>query len=200
MCCEQPRLPQWELPLEIPADANLAVLGWRVQPAPVDAGPPEEFVRVFSEALIRHARVSFFAPAPQRPWLLDRWLSRSRGATRVLIHTSDAGQLRQLFTNPELDWCLRATAAFLSPLDAPAPVLGIEDLERALAGRAYADWRARGISGLVLPGVDGQVLGAYAADASLWRPWKDGLCAAARGRGIEWRDVSEDDFARALAG
>jgi hypothetical protein len=94
---------------------------------------------------------------------------------------------------------LRATAAFLSPLDAPAPVLGIEDLEHALAGRAHDGWRARGICGLVLPGVDGHVLGAYAFDASRWRRWKDGLSAATWRHAIEWREVTESDFARALA-
>lgn len=107
--------------------------------------------------------------------------------------------MRQFFASPDFDWSLRATAAFLSPIDAPAPVLSIEDLENALAGRCYDRWPARGIVGLVMPGVDGQVLGAYAFNASVWRLWKEGLCEEARRHGIAWRDVDENAFARALA-
>ena len=198
LCCEPPRLPQWELPLELPPDATVALLGWLVSPATVDAGLPDGFARLLADVLTQHVRVSFFTGAPQRRGLLARWFSPSAAKPGALVHTRDPRRVHALFASPAFDWSLRATAAFLSPPDAPAPALAGENLENALAGRAYDGWRARGVVGLVMPGVDGQVLGAYAFDTSAWTRWKDSLREAARRHDIDWRDVDEDAFVRAL--
>jgi hypothetical protein len=177
----------------------VALLGWLVRPATVDAGLPDGFAQLLADVLTQHVRVSLFSGAPQRRGLLERWFSHPHAKPGALVHTRDPGRVREFFASTAFDGSLRATAAFLSPLDAPAPELAGEDLENALAGRAYDGWRARGIVGLVMPGVDGQVLGVYAFDTSAWTRWKEGLRETARRHDIEWRDVDEDAFARALA-
>jgi len=56
-----------------------------------------------------------------------------------------------------------------------------------------------GVTGLLVPGVDGDVAGLYTFSDDLWTASIDALGTACQGAGVECRNVTETEFAELLA-
>jgi hypothetical protein len=181
----EPRGARWQLGALPPAVGTLTLLGWRLEPEPVDAGVPPPVAKVLARALTAVARVTFPSSSAGRPatagWTArgGEWLcalgggvrgrlaaaAQQRPAEPVLLSTREPETVLQLFDDPVYPWWLQGQVALLS---APAHALPPPD-RISLTALLSDDWAgqaaALGVEGAVRPGVDGDVAGIWSRDA-----------------------------------
>jgi hypothetical protein len=187
LLCKAAREPCWQLPP--PPSGTLGLIGWRLAQQEVDAGVPEDVASLLTRALTAVAWVTF--PSSSEPTSsvetvvrplepagvkerLDTVLSRAPSKF-FLVSTRRPEVARSLFDDPAFPWWLQGQMVILTPADGPTPNL---DRRSLLAMMNEAQWPAHetasavGISALVRPGVDGDVVGIVAStegfDQVLW--------------------------------
>jgi hypothetical protein len=170
----------WQLPL--PPAAERALIGWKLASPPVDAGVPPPVARVLATALCQLGTVTFPARL-RRP----RWRS-TRDPTEVA-----AG----VFEGDLFSWDLQGQVVALSP-PGTSPRLNDDHLDVGIDPLLFGELETLGATGLLLPGVDGDVAGLYTFSPRAMRALEDALASAARDAGSELITVEEAAFIRLL--
>lgn len=176
---------RWELPVAVSAGLRRCLIGWQTSPPPVDAGIPEDVARLLASTLVSHALVTF----PTR--------TGRRGFS--FVHASRADDAQRAFNAEYFNWSQRGQVIFLSLAEAPPPALSEEHLRLATDGESLHKLAGAGVTGVVLPGVDGDVAGIYTFTYNLRGELLAGLRAACERAGVQFRDVTEAELAEALA-
>jgi hypothetical protein len=149
---------RWRLPVAV---GDRCLIGWKVMPDAVDAGPPDVVERLLMEVLCRQGAVA--VPVAIRPPAGQALVARRWELHRHFdwVTTTDPQEARQrIFDGDHFSWSEQAQVAIL--LRAGAPVsLGAEHLDLATQPSLFASLAAAGATGVLLPGVDGAVAGLY---------------------------------------
>jgi hypothetical protein len=130
-------------------------------------------------------------------------LLRSLPAGMTIASTREAALARCMFNQADYPWTLQAQAVLLSaaPIDSTtftrAMWIAILDGEWEEQIEAL---RSAGVTGLIRPGVDGDVAGVFALTQECFDALHAALERAALSAGLTWSVLSEADFASALAG
>jgi hypothetical protein len=172
---------EWQLPL-LPA-AERTLIGWEVDPKPVDAGVPSVVAGVLATALCRHTTLSF--PAALTPHRTRDVAWKSTGDPREAA----AG----IFEGNLFSWELQGQVVILSSPGTTLP-LNQGHLNVATDPAVVDDLDQLGAIGLLLPGVDGDVAGLYTFAPRDMQALEAALASAARSVGGELISVDEADF------
>jgi hypothetical protein len=175
---------QWQLPMKLAPEVRHCVVGWQTTPPLIDAGVPDDVARILVSALLKHALVTF----PVRS-----------GGGISFVHTCRADVALQAFHTEYFDWSQRGQVIFLSPVDAPSPRVSEAHLDLAQDGERFLTLTDFGITGIVLPGVDGDVAGIFTFAGKLLDELLAALRAACEDAGAGFRNVTEAELAGALA-
>jgi hypothetical protein len=174
---------RWELPLA-PSPVESCLLGWRVVPISTHAGVPEVVAGILANTLVKHALVTF--------------PTRAKGRVR-LVHASHADDVRRAFDTEYFDWTQRGQVMFLSPPDSSPPEISESHLAMTQDGARLHTLAAIGVTGVVLPGVDGDVAGIYTFAGGLQDALLSSLRMACAGVGATCRVVTDAELAEELA-
>lgn len=167
---------RWELP-SVASSMQSCLIGWRSAPA-VDAGIPEWAADLLARTMVKHALVTF--PV------------RTGGRTRF-VHASRADEARAAFNAEHFDWTQRGQVIVLSPPHSP-PELSESHLHMAGDGARLKTLSNLGATGVLLPGVDGDVAGLYTFSSDLQNVLLASLKTACRDFGAGFRRVTETEF------
>jgi hypothetical protein len=193
--------PEWQLPVSgIPGERLL--VGWKVVPEMVDAGPPLAAAKVLATVLFRHARLTFpsaiRAPVAAgllpRKWRLNRHFQWSTAAS-----AKDACQ--SIFYADSFSWSLQSQVVILSQAVAPLPnPLPLDERHLHLRSEPglFGELAEAGALGVMLPGVDGDVAGLYFFTSDLARVVRDDLDSEARKTGARCAVATDETFRRFL--
>lgn len=184
LVCVDYREPIWELPIAVAPGVTRGLIGWQTSPSPVDAGLPPAVASLLASALTEHALLSF---------------PEIEGRRTVFVNARGAEVARRAFDSEYFDWSRRAQVIFLSPREAPPPSLSDVHLRLSQDAQSMHELSGAGVTGLLLPGVDGDVAGLYTFNDDLWNESIAALRMACQGAGVEWRSVTETEFAELLA-
>jgi hypothetical protein len=184
LVCLNPRESKWELPIELGAAVSSYLVGWKAASPQVEAGIPDVAAEILAKSLVDFSLVTF---------------PRRTGRHLAFAHTRRSEDVRRALMADDYDWSLRAQVIFLTPPEAPPPKLSQEDLRQAGIGKEFFRLIDKGIAGLVLPGVDGDVAGVYLFSESLVGPSLRSLKRACEEEGVQFREVTEDELTDYLA-
>jgi hypothetical protein len=176
---------RWELPIEVAAGLCRCLVAWQVNPPPVDGGVPEGVAKVMASTLVSQALVTF--------------PTRTRNLGISFVHASHAGDMQQAFDAEYFIWSQRGQVIFLSPAQAPPPTLSEKHFHLATNGDSLHKLADTGVTGVVLPGVDGDVAGIYTFTSQLLKELLTGLRAACDRIGAQFQEVTEAELSEALA-
>lgn len=152
---------EWQLPTGAKLAAQRELVGWSVDQEEVEATVPQVVARLLTMGLCRHAvltfasaiRAPFGATLVPRRWKLGqhfRWIS-----------TSDPEEAADgIFYADLFSWNQQGQVVVLSQHDSK-PALEEHHLELANNEAAFGELARAGHIGVMLPGVDGQVVGLY---------------------------------------
>jgi hypothetical protein len=188
---------EWQLPTQVPVAERL-LLGWRIVPEPVDEGPPLEVARLLVSAVARHATLTFAsatrtAAGAKRP--PSRWRLRDNFVWTTGTSVDDA--VEGIFHADFFPWNLQGQVVILGPPDAP-PTVDERYLQLQSEPALFAELKAAGAAGALLPGVDGAVIGLYFFDSSVSGALQRELVNLVRGGGGECVVARGEDFAAQL--
>jgi len=196
----------------------MTLIGWRQVPESIDAGVPKDVAAVLARALTSVARVTF-PSSVVHPSVTPVWSSfgedlirgltwkglggiakaafKGRPKEVVLMSTRQPATAASLFDDAGYPWWLQGQVAVLSAPDAAPPDVDLETLGALIDG----DWTrladsvaARGIDGIVRPGVDGDVAGLLSFSERVEQDFLASLEGESRLAGFEWAVVAEDAF------
>jgi len=176
--------PKWELPVDTGRGVQRCMIGWVTDPPPVDTGVPVDVARMLSGVLVNHAVVNY---------------PRKVNKSASIVHAVTAEQAQPAFEDEYFDWTQRGQVILLSPPNTPSPAISERSLEVARDPARLHRLCDDGFSGVMLPGVDGDVAGVYTCAAGLRDSLLESLEAACRDIGARFRKVAEDQFADELA-
>jgi hypothetical protein len=174
---------RWELPL-VPSPVQSCLVGWRIAPISTDAGVPDGVARILANTLVKHALVTF--------------PTRTGGRVRF-VHASHADDVRRAFDTEYFDWTQRGQVMFLSPPDSPPPKISESHLDIAQDGARLHTLAGMGVTGVVLPGVDGDVAGIYTFAGGLQDALLTSLRIVCADVGATCRVVTGAELAEELA-
>ena len=192
------------------------LLAWRVNPRPVDDGPPQSLSLAIAEALsacgwVVHLSASWERGLkPRHGWVRsEKHPTQWRHAVRPLFFcgvspswrgltltaTRDPAAVIEAF---ETNWCLQAQMLFLLPPGDLPPVdrSAFRSLLRGTPPSIRSLTGTPALRGVVLPGVDGDVAQITTFDPGLWPEFEPALIAAAKARGISVRHTTEAEALR----
>jgi hypothetical protein len=162
-----------------------SLIGWRVRPEPVDGGAPPLVAALLCRAICDFATVSF--------------LSGDRSAPPFsLASTTDPAIASRLFDEANYPWTQHGQIALLSPHNAGPPVLARRQIRELHEQRNPGVAKRAGFTGVLLPGVDGDVAGLWVFDPVAKRRLMDALrnqCVAA---GCRLEVLPEEMFRKKL--
>ena len=223
LVCRDPRGSHWQLGTLPPPQGPLTLIGWRQLPEPTDSGVPQEVAAVLARALTAVARVTFPSSAIDVP-VGEAWSAHGDDMVReltsqgagghaktilkgrpnkvVLVSTRAPATVMTAFDDAQYPWWMQGQVLMLSAVDAEPPDV---DLEKLFAffdeewTRQAAALSARGLVGVMRPGVDGDVAGLLALADAIGRAFLGSLEHEARLAGMNWEVVDERTFAERLA-
>ena len=185
------------------------LIGWSLQ-GKVDAGVPDYAASVVASALTALYEVSFptaSEPPPDRASrvleiqsasLWNRALGRGK---QWLVITRDPLLVQAAFDDEHFPWWHQGQVLLLS--SEGAPIDASASLVRSLLRKPFHTPRSvllrHHVAALVVPGVDGDVIGVRAASDATRRACFDAIESAATRTGVALRTVNESDFSGALA-
>lgn len=176
---------QWELPIGQTNGVQRCLVAWKINPLPTDSGIPDEVAKILASTLASQALITF----PTHKSL--------RGIS--FVHTNNFEDVREAFGADYFVWSCRGQVIFLSPKESSPPVLFRKHLELATDSKSLFKLTDRGVTGIVLPGVDGDVAGIYTFNDKL----RDALLAELKARceqsDVPFHEVSELELIEALA-
>lgn len=184
---------EWRLPVRQVAGSRL-LIAWSASEQRVDAGVPDFAAEAMTNAWFRSAAVTYpvalRAPTGalmlRRKWQLGRHFEWATARSPIRART-------QVFDADYFSWAQQGQVVILSPLGAPFRATQAH-LEVANDPSAFEQLASAGALGVVLPGVDGQVLGLYSFTASFERSVCLALEAAAEEQGASATTVTEQDI------
>lgn len=162
------------------------LIGWDVEPPPVDAGVPPAVADILVRGLCRQAALSY--PRGRRAGRDFAWKS-----------TQDAREaIPEIFESAAFPWELQGQVVVLST---PGTQLALDEhhLEVIARPELFATLHALGATGLLLPGVDGDVAALYTFASADMPTLTAVLSALAEESGADCVSVTEPDFARSGA-
>lgn len=181
---------EWQLPTEVPGARVL--FGWDVAPPPVDAGVPRAVADVLVRWLCRQATLSYpSAPASGQP-AGGRRLRAGRDFDWKSTQDARAA-IPAIFESPTFPWELQGQVVVLSP-PGTSLVLGEHHLEVITRPELFATLQALGATGLLLPGVDGDVAALYAFAPTHMPTLTGVLSALAEESGAACASLTEAEF------
>jgi hypothetical protein len=188
--------PEWQLPL--PPDAERRLIGWKVAPPPVDGGVPPAVADLLAAALCSRATLTF--PAAVRAAGRHGPFDGSWRLGRDFVWTSTRDPRRAaagVFEGDPFSWTLQGQVVVLSP-PGSSPELTEGHLQVGAAPPVLDDLQRLGATGLLLPGVDGDVAGLYTFADRDMQALEEALASAARKLGGDFLSVDETAFAQSL--
>jgi hypothetical protein len=159
------------------------MVAWRAVPPPLDAGVPESVRRLLARALVSQALVTF---------------PEGRGSKFTFIQTDQAEEAQRAFDAEYFDWTQRGQAIFLSPLKSSPPSLVKRHIEIAFKPEGFSKLAGLGVTGLILPGVDGDVAGIYTFGAGFQKELVDSVRHECDRAHVGFRKVTENDLIQEL--
>jgi hypothetical protein len=220
--CREPHSAQWQLG-PFPAAGRAMLIGWKLIPAPSDAGIPAAVAVILANAMTALARVTFLCSGSAQsatanwspmgddlirkiegdgPLARAKALRKGLPARMVLWSTQRPEIAQRLFEDADYPWWLQGQLVLLSKSDLPPPDLDLKTLI-GLLGEDWMAWPARleatGVLGVMRPGVDGDVAGIVLVTDRFERDLLVTLEREVRLRGLDWTTMAERDFAEALA-
>lgn len=215
--CLDARSQRWQLGIPSVGQYPLILLGWSSSPATVDAGVPGRIAAVLAQALTQSALVTFPCSRKALPSPCEGETIRSLGSGGVigqlksslagtpaeilLLSTRRPESAQRMFEDGAFPWWMQGQIVLLSAPDGAPP-----DLDRAaLLALLGEDWRRRiapgtGMLGMIRPGVDGDVAGFQPLAEGFGEVLLSHLEREIVVAGWEWAILSEEGFARRLAG
>lgn len=220
LLCLEPRAPHWELG-PLPAAAGpVALLRWRVDPAPADGGMPVQVQHLLARTFCAEGWMTFPRPDSQPAADVDDDAPAAGPRTRVLRPKAGAGRLTDLvqgrwtrtdwlatrdpavalaaFEDPAHPWWLRGQVVLLSDAERGIPVVG----DKLLDHFTGPDWAAdaallerHGVDGVLRPGVDGDVAALLVPCPARRERWLKRLAAECRAAGAALEIVDETGLA-----
>lgn len=216
--CANPVNTFWQLGSLSPVKDEIMLFGWRQPNKSIDSGIPKEISVIFAKALVSTARVSF--PVFEVPigTLKNKedqvCILRTKGlierieamlkhipSSVLLLSTCHQEIVVKSFEDSFYSWCLQGQVVLLSKPDAPPPNID----RRTLLSLINTDWIKRavhldsiGISGVLRPGVDGDVIGILFLSNSFKQMLLEALAYQAQLAKFDWSLLSEYNFANNL--
>jgi hypothetical protein len=181
---ENPPSAIWKLPPPSEAGEYL-LIGWRVYPEPVDGGVPPMVAEVLAGALCNCATVSFLSDDFQRPRF-------------TLFSTLDPRVAIALFDDAAYPWTQHGQLALLSGKDTPPPDLTAKQIRALTEHRNPDAAKQAGFTGMLLPGVDGDVAGLWIFDPAAKRQFMKALLRGCEAAGYPLSTTTEDEFRESL--
>ena len=181
---------EWQLPTDVPGARVL--IGWRVEPPPVDAGVPPVVADVLVRGLCRQALLSYPSASASANSASGRRLRAGRDFDWK--STQDAREaIPEIFESPAFPWDLQGQLVVLSH-PGTRLVLDERHLEVVARPELFATLQALGATGLLLPGVDGDVAALYTFDPGDMPTLVGVLSALAEEAGADCVSLTETDF------
>lgn len=216
--CQDARGSRWQLGPLPPRTGRLTLIGWKEPGEQTDAGVPEAVAPVLGRALTSVARVTFPSSNATHPATAE-WLPSNGNLVRALTVSGFAGRIAakwngtptditlmstrhpeaamRLFDDAEFPWWMQGQVALLSSPDRPPPNIETAPL-LALFGEEWSEHAASlaeaGVTGVVRPGVDGDVAGLLSSTEEVEQMVLSALESEARGAGFDWAVLSESAF------
>lgn len=223
--CRDPEGLNRQLVPLLPAIGTITLIGWKRVPEPVDGGVPREVAMMMARAFASVARVTFFgiseAGAISEDWSpLDEDFIRAVGKrglvgrvqqrvdrvpyNAVLISTRKAETVACLFDEPAFPWWLQGQMVLFSSAVGPPPLLDGRSAISLLDGDDNVGQREiclnAGISGMIRPGVDGDVAGFSSLNSSFEAQLLSALEDESMHSGFVWSVLGKDGFGESLTG
>ena len=201
--CLEPRRSEWQLGVLPPPTGRMILIGWREEPAPVDAGVPPEVAAAVARALTSIGRITFLSSAVHAS-AGGGWSPLKRGPGPAdLTSTTDPQTVMQAFDDAAHPWWMQGQVLFLSAADVAPPGLERAQLLALLENEwtaAAGALSARGVIGILRPGVDGDLAGLLTLTADAERASLAALERESRLASFEWSVLTEDAFADRYSG
>ncbi len=202
--CLDPRGAEWQLGALPPPAGRMTLIGWREEPAPVDAGVPRQVAAAVARALTSIGRITFLSSAVHAPAGGGWSPSKKRGpAPAELTSATDPEAVMHAFDDAAHPWWMQGQVLFLSEPGAAAVEIDREQLLALLEN----DWAAaagalpaRGVVAVLRPGVDGDLAGLLTLTAGAERASLAALERESRLASFDWSVLAEDAFAERYRG
>jgi hypothetical protein len=220
--CANPVNTIWQLGPLSSIESDIMLFGWKPPSEPIDGGMPKEVGVVFAKALVSVARVGF--PISKVPMgALETWSNRNEDQVRFLCASNLIERIEAMLKNvpPNVSflstrhqetvvksfedsfysWCLQGQVILLSKPEDPPPNID----RRTLLSLIGINWIKQadilssiGISGILRPGVDGDVIGILFLSNHFKQILLEALAHQARLAEFDWSLLSELDFTNNL--
>lgn len=207
---------QWQL-TGILGTSTSVLCGWQQAPPSVEGGIPNEVAEVISKSMCRDARVSFlFNDADDiakahsngkysiQPIAASTMKAMWSGtpSRAVVVTSNDPKVVNSLFDASYFNWSLQGQIVFLSSLSEPVPDL--KDVLSCASQKKYEDVPLKAIdefslSGIMRPGVDGDVAGFLFRTVSDKESFLRVLREEAESNGMQFKICNEAEFMDSLA-
>ncbi len=216
--CADPVNAHWQLGPLLPAQGHVLLIGWHVLGTSVDGGIPEEVGVTLARALTSIARVSFLvtetdhgvltAPGDEVCHLgAGGFMQQAEAVLKreplniAMLSSCSPKTAARMFEDPGYPWCLQSQVVLLSTTDAGAPGINRQTL-LSLMGDGWVghveQLRSCGITGVLRPGVDGDVAGFLSLTEEFSRTLLEALERQARRAKFDWFWLLENDFMERL--
>jgi len=222
--CVDAREPHWQLGHLPPKTGRFALIGWKEPGDAVEAGVPEAVAQVLARAFTAVARVMFLAdPAGLDGWtplkgdaistlaskgMASRFAAKLRGVPPeiALVSTRHPDTAKRLFDDAGFPWWQQGQIVLLageepSQRDSEREDLAAWDRETVL-DLFGDDWTtravplaSRSITGVVRPGVDGDVAGLLSLTEGFLHTALEALARQTRLAGFDWAVIPEKELA-----
>jgi len=189
------------------------LLGWVSDAKTVDAGVPTAVAALLTRALCRCVTLTFLWQAGKSKSISEQWEPSGEGRAKhlkpglldkvrgnppfTLLATHDPAEAENLFYNEDFSWELRAQRVFLSPIDV------LPDLDYRLVSTIFnwptkldvtAQLQGTNVTGLLLPGVDGDFAELVVFEDAQWPPLQQALAQECEPRDFDFQVVDEATF------
>jgi hypothetical protein len=181
---ESPASAIWKLPPSGEAGEYL-LFGWRVCPEPVEGGVPPLVAKVLAGALCESATVSFLSDDSRRPRF-------------NLVSTTDPRVAIALFDEAAYPWTQHGQLALLSGKDTRPPDLTAKQIRALIEHQNPGIAKQAGFTGVLLPGVDGDVAALWTFDPAAKRQFLEALLRWCEAAGYRLTNTTEDEFRESL--
>ncbi|MGI8742118.1 MAG: hypothetical protein ACR2NN_06035 [Bryobacteraceae bacterium] len=178
-----PTSPWWQLPLASLQDSQGVLIGWILETPSVDDGIPAAAATILVRAITALRRITFLDGEAPKKW-------RVKFPLRT---TSDPEIAMSMFDMAYFSWSLQSQIGFLSRLDAPPPALTDKQVRAAFDRLDPLSLAQLGVTGLLLPAVDGDFAALALFDGS-WPGIERNLQEQCSQAGVQWDIILEAEF------
>jgi hypothetical protein len=217
--CHDPARPHWQLGTAPRANRAMTLIGWKAQPAAIDAGVPDPVAALLAAALVSVGRVGYFSRTGNSDCktsqgdslqVLDpgnfatRLISKLRGfpSDAMLCASRNAETVKQLFETDGFSWTMQGQTALLLAPDAAPPQLTFQSAQRLLGdgwSEEVVGFGRHGLIAALRPGVDGDVAAYLPLNDDARAAFLNALRIECASRGFMLENCDEETFSARLA-